>query len=155
MGDLLEKERQLSKTETPAHVMVINDVPELLTVLRAILEDEGYRVSLDTFSDFDLDAKFTHIAQVKPDVLILDLIIGSELLGWQLLQRIKLDRALAQMPIVVCTAAASQVEELGAHLRTLGVAVILKPFDIDSLLSAVSHALHGGPQAGLSVAEPS
>src|SRR4051812_19623573 len=121
---------QMGKTEKPAHVMVINDVPELLEVLRAILEDEGYRVSLDTFSDFDLDAKFAHIAEVKPDALVLDLVIGSELLGWQLLQRIKLDRSLAQMPVVVCTAAAHQVEEIGAHLKTLGVAVILKPFDI-------------------------
>lgn len=145
----------MAKTEKPAHVMVINDVPDLLTVLRAILEDEGYRVSLDTFSDFDLEAKFAHIAEVKPDALILDLVIGSELLGWQLLQRIKLDRALAQMPIVICTAAARQVEEIGAHLRTMGVAVILKPFDIDSLLEAVEHALHGGPQAGLSIADPS
>lgn len=142
-------------SEQSAHIMVINDVPDLLIVLRTILEDEGYRVSIDTFSDFDLEAKFAHIADVKPDALILDLVIGSELLGWQLLQRIKLDRSLAEMPIVICTAAVRQVEELEAHLRTLGVAVILKPFDIDSLLQAVEQALHGGPQAGFSVADPS
>jgi DNA-binding response OmpR family regulator len=145
----------MTKTEKPAHVMVINDVPDLLTVLQEILEDEGYRVTVDTFSDFDLEAKYAHVAQVKPDALILDLIIGSELLGWQLLQRIKLDRTLAQMPIVICTAAAHQVEEIGAHLRTMGVAVILKPFDIDVLLKAVEQALHGGPQGGHSSADRS
>jgi CheY-like chemotaxis protein len=134
--------------------MVINDVPDLLEVIRELLEEEGYRVSLDTFSDFDLGARFADIKRLMPDALILDLIVGSELLGWQLLQMLKLDRETARIPVVVCTAAARQAEELGPHLRTLGVAVILKPFDIDALLSAVAQALAGGPETGLSPAPP-
>jgi CheY-like chemotaxis protein len=134
--------------------LVINDVPVLLEIMRELLEEEGYRVSLDTFSDMDLGKRFAELKRLKPDVLVLDLIVGGEVLGWQLLQMVKLDRATARIPVVICTAAARQAEELGPHLRTLGVAVILKPFDIDALVGAVAQALAGGSETGLSPAPP-
>ncbi|HEY7032512.1 MAG TPA: response regulator [Thermomicrobiales bacterium] len=139
----------------PKHVLVINDVPVLLDVFRSLLESEGYRVSLDNFSDFDLARKLDDIRRLKPDVVILDFVFGGEPLGWQLLQLMKLDRATARIPVVVCTAAARQVTELQGHLRTMGVAAVLKPFDIDTLLAAVAAAIDGGPLAvGLSPAPP-
>jgi CheY-like chemotaxis protein len=139
----------------PKHVLVINDVPVLLDVFRSLLESEGYRVSLDNFSDFDLARKLDDIRRLKPDVVILDFVFGGEPLGWQLLQLMKLDRATARIPVVVCTAAARQVTELQGHLRTMGVAAVLKPFDIDTLLAAVAAAIAGGPLAvGLSPAPP-
>jgi CheY-like chemotaxis protein len=137
------------------HILVINDVPVLLDVFRNLLEAEGYRVSLDNFSDFDLGRKHDDVKRLKPDAVILDFVFGGEPLGWQLLQLLKLDRATARIPIVVCTAAAKQVAELQGHLRTMGVAAVLKPFDIDTLLDAVARALSGGPgTVGLSPAPP-
>ncbi len=137
----------MAPKEQRKHVLVINDVPVLLEVFRDLLESEGYRVSLDNFSDFDLAKKREDVKRLMPDALVLDFLIGGEPLGWQLLQLLKLDRETAQIPVVVCTAAAQQVRDLEAHLRTLNVAAILKPFDIDTLLTAVSQALAGGPVA--------
>ena len=137
----------MAPKEERKHVLVINDVPVLLEVFRDLLESEGYRVSLDNFSDFDLAKKREDVKRLMPDALILDFVIGGEPLGWQLLQLLKLDRETAQIPVVVCTAAARQVLELEAHLRSLNVAAILKPFDIDTLLTAVAQALAGGPVA--------
>jgi|GEM_PF-700152 len=150
-----ELRNPMAKAEKANHIMVINDVPELVDVLRQVLEDANYRVTVDTFSDFDLEVMFANIVKVKPDALVLDLIMGGEMIGWQLLQRIKLDRTQSKLPIVLCTAAARQIGEIGAHLRTMNVAVILKPFDIDALLDAVAQSLVGGPKMGLSIAEPS
>jgi CheY-like chemotaxis protein len=145
----------VASNEQRKHILVINDVPVLLEVFRNLLESEGSRVSLDNFSDFDLAQKLADVKQLKPDAVILDFVFGGDPIGWQLLQLMKLDRATARIPVVVCTAAARQVTELQGHLRTMGVAAVLKPFDIDTLLAAVDQALTGGPgSVGPSPAPP-
>jgi CheY-like chemotaxis protein len=123
------------------HVLVINDTPAILQVFQQLLEDEGFRVTLDTFSSFDSAEKLEQVKALCPDVIVLDFIIGGEPLGWQLLQLLRMDRDTERTPVVVCTAAVRQVEELGAHLLTMNVQVVLKPFDIDAVLAAVARAL--------------
>jgi CheY-like chemotaxis protein len=125
----------------PKHLLVINDTPAILEVFRQLFEDEGYQVTLDTFSSFDTAAKFDLIRELCPDVIILDFLIGGEPLGWQLLQLLRMNRDTALVPVVVCTAAVRQVEELGAHLLTMGVQVVIKPFNIDDIIAAVSRAI--------------
>jgi CheY-like chemotaxis protein len=66
---------------------------------------------------------------------VLDLIILDEGKGWQFLQVLKLDRETRDIPVLVCTAAAKLVDELQTHLDTMGVIVVLKPFDIDHVLN--------------------
>lgn len=129
-------------------VLVINDTKEILDAFRAILEDEGYRVALDNFSALDVGKQVQDIKRIKPDALILDFLFGGEPLGMQLLQLLKMDRELAAIPIVICTAAVRQAEELGPHLRTLGVEVVIKPFDIDQALRALERALHPAGDPG-------
>jgi CheY-like chemotaxis protein len=116
------------------HILVINDTQEILDLFREILEEEGYRVSLFSYAFRDLD----EIKQGSPDLIILDFIIGGEDYGWQLLQKLKLDRATATIPIIVCTAAVRLVRELEGHLKEKGVGIVLKPFDIDDLLREVN-----------------
>jgi CheY-like chemotaxis protein len=145
----------MAANERRKHILVINDVPVLLEVFCNLLESEGYRVSLNNFSDFDVAQKLADVKRLKPDAVILDFVFGGEPLGWQLLQLMKLDRATARIPVVVCTAAARQVADLQGHLRTMGVAAMLKPFDIDTLLAAAAEAPSGGPGVvGLSPAPP-
>lgn len=115
------------------HVLVINDTQEILDLFREILEDEGYRVSMYSYAFRDLD----EIKQDRPDLIILDFIIGGEAYGWQLLQKIKMDRATATIPIIVCTAAVQLARELEGHLKEKGVGIILKPFDIDDLIREI------------------
>src|SRR4051794_31687473 len=102
------------------HLLVINDTPAILEMFKDLFEDEGYRVSLDTFSSFDSAGKLADIKTLHPDLLVLDFMIGREMLGWQLLQLLQMDRDTAEIPVIVCTAAIRQVEELGAHLLTRG-----------------------------------
>jgi CheY-like chemotaxis protein len=126
------------------HLLVINDTPAILEVFRQLFEDEGYRVTLDTFSSFDTAEKLEQVKVLCPDVVVLDFIVGGEPLGWQLLQLLRMDPATARLPIVVCTAAVKQVTELGAHLLAKNVQVVLKPFDIDEVVAAVARAIELG-----------
>jgi len=121
----------------PRHIMVVNDTQEILDLFRDLLEEEGYRVSLYSFAFQDL----AEVKQRKPDLVILDFIIGGEAQGWQLLQKLRMDRETMSIPIIVCTAAIALIRELEGRLRDKNVGIILKPFDIDDLLREVSRAL--------------
>jgi DNA-binding response OmpR family regulator len=127
-------------SEKPAgsrgRILVVNDTPEILELLRDILEDEGFEVVLYSYAGRDL----ADVKRVRPDLIVLDFIIGGEDYGWQLLQKLKLDRETERIPIVVCTAAVNLVRELEGHLRAKSVSVVLKPFDIDDLVGQVEAA---------------
>lgn len=126
------------------HIMVINDSPEILELFTDLLSDEGYRVTTDTFT-IDIGDLVASIKQVRPDLLILDMIIGREDLGWQLTQLLKMDRLTRDIPIVLCTGAVEQVRELTTHLDDLHIGVVLKPFEIERLLDAINRAWAGQP----------
>lgn len=128
-----------TESEAPRHIVVINDTQEILDLFRDILEDEGYRVSLYSYAFQDLG----EVVELEPDLVILDFIIGGEDHGWQMLQKMKMSRATTAIPIVVCTAALQLAREIGGHLRSKNVTVVLKPFDIDDLLTAVASAFKG------------
>ena len=126
----------MTAVESQRHIFVINDTPALLEMFTEILEDEGYRVTTDRFAE----PPETLLAEIKaqaPDLLILDLLVGGEAIGWQLLQMVKLDRETHAVPCLLCTAAVRQAKELEDHLNELGVMVLLKPFDIDVLIETL------------------
>ena len=93
-------------------IMVINDTQEILDMFRAILEEEGYEVILYSFAILDM----TEYEQVKPDLIILDLVFGSEKSGWQMLQKLKMNRSTATIPVILCTAATNAVREMEGYL---------------------------------------
>lgn len=126
--------------ETPRHILVINDTQEILDLFRDILEEEGYRVSLYSYAFQDI----SEVREIRPDLVILDFIIGGEAHGWQMLQKMKMTRDTMGIPVIVCTAALSLARELEGHLRAKNVGVVLKPFDIDDLLEAVNNGLREG-----------
>ncbi len=133
--------------EQQKHVFVINDTVGILELFRTLLEDEGYRVTTDGFS-VELFEMLGRVKESGPDLIVLDFVFLDEGKGWQFLQILKMDRETRGIPVIVCTAAAKLVEELQVHLKTMGVGIVLKPFDIDDLLSEVQRAL------ALSLSEP-
>lgn len=118
-------------------ILVINDTPEILELFQEILSDEGYEVVLYSYATHDT----AEIVRHHPDLIILDYIFGTEKLGWQLLQKLKMRHDTAGIPIIICTAAIKEVRDIEGYLLAKGVTVVPKPFDIDDLLLAVRNAL--------------
>jgi DNA-binding response OmpR family regulator len=116
--------------------MVVNDDPAILQLFEDLLSEEGYRVSLDKF-DRQTGELLQSIRELKPDLVIMDFLIGREESGWQLLQITQMDRDTRGIPVIVCTGAVKQVTELSTHLDALGIHVVIKPFDIDVLLTII------------------
>jgi CheY-like chemotaxis protein len=123
---------------TPKHILVVNDTEEILDLFRDILEGMGHRMTAWSFSPDDL-AKVT---ELKPDLIILDLMIGpTELQGWALLQKIRMSPPTEEIPVVVCTAATNWVREQEGWLAANGVKVVLKPFKVAHLEHAIEQTL--------------
>ena len=118
-------------------ILVINDDQEILTLFEEILREAGYNVLLSSAAIRDL----AEIERIQPDLIIIDYLIGNEDSGWQMLQKIKLRRGIAAIPIVVCTAATKLLLETSGYLLSKRVVAVPKPFDIDELLAAIERAL--------------
>lgn len=129
--------KPLPGSTTAPHILVINDTQEILDLFKDILEEEGYRVTLSSFTFQDVH----DVEELAPDLIVLDFLIGGEALGWQMLQKLRMYRPTAGIPIVVSTAALQLVREIEGHLRAKDIFLLLKPFDIDDLIEVVHLAL--------------
>ena len=145
----------MAKAQGPKHIFVINDEATLLSLLEELLEEEGYRATLETFDPSGIEGQLARLREVKPDLVVLDFLIGGELLGWQFLQALRLQRDTEKLPVVVCTAAASTVKELGVQLTEKSVGVVLKPFNIDDLLTEIRRGLDASADDPWMLAKPS
>ena len=118
------------------HILLIDDTQEILDLMRDLLEEEGYQV---TTAQAYLD--LAKIKTLAPDLIVQDLLFeGMQETGWKFLTLVRLDPELARIPLILCTAAVRTVNEpaMAEQLDRLGVRVVLKPFLIDDLLTALS-----------------
>jgi len=112
-------------------VLVVDDDAAVRDVLRAVLEDTGYRVAEAWNGQEALEILRT---SPHPMVVLLDLLM-PRLDGAALLRAVTEDALLAaRHAFVILTAAdCPYIRSLG----NLAVPVILKPFDIDDLLNTI------------------
>ena len=126
------------------HIVVVNDSPEFLELMADILHDARYPV---TVIDGDRDNAVDLICAAVPAALIIDLRLGNdELHGWDVIQAVRRDPDLNELPTLICTGdtrALGKLEETVAGMRR--VATITKPFDIDDLLSKLAELLARQP----------
>lgn len=118
-------------------IMVINDDQDILDLYEALLSEEGYNVITSKLA-------FEHPAAVEllqPELVMLDLKFGTEFEGWKMMQKLRLYRPTAALPIIVCTAAVREAREQEDHLRSEGIGIVYKPFAINHLLLAVRQLL--------------
>ena len=113
-------------------VLVVDDEPQIVWVLRFSLEAEGYR----TVSAADGALALQEIAQHRPRLVLLDLMMPN-VDGWHVLEELAKLPADERPRIVVVSALTNlreraKVTELGAD------AFVAKPFDVDELLGVVS-----------------
>jgi DNA-binding response OmpR family regulator len=120
-----------------ARIFVIDDTPEILDLFRLILEEEGYQVQLSS----TIPENLALFECLRTDLIILDFMLGKYREGWDFLQKLKMFRPTASIPIILCTTALQQIREQEAYLRQKRISVIFKPFDIDDLLCEVKRAL--------------
>lgn len=130
------------RTYVAKRILVVDDKNELLHLMRRVLEDEQYQVSI---LQEGRDA-FSRVKNQLPDLLILDLKLG-EISGQDILKQLKDDRVTTDIPVIVYTAAVLEAEEVNRLIVNnpkyyQGVHVVQKPFELESLLSLVQQVLN-------------
>lgn len=117
-------------------ILVAEDDPAVLDVLRLILEEDGYAV--ETVSDAAAVLDFPH---GEPDLLVLDIWMS----GWdgaELCRDLKRRDATRHLPILLCSASRDG-ERIARAAGADGF--IPKPFDLDDLLRTVAQHLERRP----------
>jgi CheY-like chemotaxis protein len=123
------------------HILCVNHSPEILSLLRDLLEAEGFRVSTLTAVDRDLDA----VVALAPDFITMDYMWTTSDNEWTFLTMMTMDPRTRHIPVILCTGAVAQVMGMEQHLATIGVRVVLKPFDIEVFLQMVQETLGQTP----------
>lgn len=118
-------------------IAVVNDDTEFIALMRDLLSEEDYRVSTHLVAH----NAYQELLAGRPDLIVLDIRMGTPEAGWQLLELLRLNRATARIPVIVCSADAPFLRAKQEHLREQGYAILEKPFDIDTLLEKVGAAL--------------
>lgn len=123
-------------------ILVIDDKNELLHLMRRVLEDEEYQVSLLQ----DGSAAFAQVKAQLPDLVILDLKLG-DISGQDVLKQLKHDPVTVEIPVIVYTAAVLEAEEVSQLIesdqaRYSTVQVVQKPFELEALLALVEKFLN-------------
>jgi CheY-like chemotaxis protein len=87
---------------------------------------------------------YDFIKQAQPDLVILDLMMGRDQTGWAVLDLLRSESTTREIPVILCSAAATALDQHAAYLRGQpAVASITKPFDVDDLLAAIERMLQG------------
>ena len=120
-----------------SHILVIDDDASILELFQLILEPEGYTVTTSNLAFEDIH----EVEQLHPNLIILDLKLGSHRHGWNFLQKLKMYRPTKDIPLILCTAALHEVREQEEILRKKDIPIIYKPFDMDELLHIVHQFL--------------
>lgn len=84
-------------------IMIIDDMPLNVKLLKEILEDEGYRVYhiSDNIKDLAIDA----ICETMPSVVFLDIMMPG-INGYELCNRIKEHSFISSIPVIMLSAMA-------------------------------------------------
>lgn len=117
----------------PRHILVVEDDRDIRDSVVEVLEDAGYRTS----SAADGQQALTVLAQLTPDVILLDLMMPV-MNGFQFREQQLRAPALAAIPVLVITADAD-AKAKAASLRAAGV--LQKPLKIQPLLDAIERVL--------------
>lgn len=106
-----------------AHVLVVDDEPDIVRLIAKVLEARGHRVRTARDGQEALDA----IADEQPDVLVIDVNL-PRVDGFEVVKRLRGASATQALPIVMMTAAFPSVADAD-HGITIGAdEYVVKPF---------------------------
>jgi CheY-like chemotaxis protein len=117
-------------------VVCIEDEAGVIELIRFILERRGLEVVGAESGAEGLSA----IRRLKPVMVLLDLMLpGMD--GWEVYRRMKADETIRNIPVIVVTARAANVDEMLAKQIAKVDDYVKKPFSLQELLQSVDRVL--------------
>ena len=128
-------------SDLPPRILVVEDVPLGLAVLRTRLEAEGFTV----LTARDGIEALEQAREGHPDLMLLDLMLPRPS-GERVCQELRADPRTRTLPIVVLSARVQEAERLRA-LAAGADAFIAKPYDMARLVEEIHARLAAGRRA--------
>ena len=118
--------------DTQRTIMVVDDNPDIITIVTTILEGKGYQVLSASIGQELLNL----LTDRKPDLIILDIMM-PEMDGLEVLGRLKAVTETASIPVILLTAKVQYEDVLGGY--KLGADYyITKPFTSTQLVNGIN-----------------
>jgi len=118
-------------------ILVVDDSPNVLTVVSSLLDEEGYQVETCP----EIDQALDRLKKSKPDLVLLDVMMPSVegMDGFALCSRIKEAPETSNIPVIFLTGIATDSSKSEEELREISGAddFINKPFDPGDLIKRV------------------
>ena len=121
--------------EKKSKILIIEDSRELTEILKDRLVNDGY----DVFTAYDGEEGLQMAGTVQPDLLVLDLMI-PKIDGYKLCEILKAKEEFKNMPVIMLTARASDVEQKIGYAMGADV-YLVKPCEPTILLSNIKTLL--------------
>lgn len=121
-------------------ILVVDDVPENLTLLNDLLGEAGYTVLVALSGE----SAFQIISLNKPDIILLDALMPG-IDGFEVAQRLKADFATCNIPIIFMTGLA-ETEDIVAAFSSGAVDYVVKPIKPKEVLARIESHLQNARQ---------
>jgi CheY-like chemotaxis protein len=135
-------------THIPPHrgrLLVVDDDPQIIDLVRQLLEGEPYEITAATDGQEALEA----ISQQRPDIVLLDLLM-PRLDGFAVIEHLRQDPQYRQLPVIVLTAKTLTAAEYALLDQSVRTVIQKRGLDRDTLIEELQGVLriYGGPIQG-------
>lgn len=121
---------------TVKKIICIEDEPGMIDLIKLILGRRGFEV----YGAAGGVAGIKMVREMLPDLVLLDLMM-PDMDGWEVYQQMKADASLREIPVIVVTAKAQNIDKvLGLHIAKVDD-YISKPFASQELIESVDKVL--------------
>jgi DNA-binding response OmpR family regulator len=118
-------------------VAVVDDEPAIVEIVGQVLAEQGW----DVLNCQDGRVAAAVIRQEQPDVILLEVWLRTIQTGWSVLYELQQDPRTSTIPTIVYSGAVDQLQAQKEWLDERGIAVLIKPFDIDEFEHTMRAAL--------------
>lgn len=120
-------------------ILVIDDEETTVQLIAILLERRGYEV----IKAFRAEDGLRKAYRYQPDLVLLDIMM-PDMDGWEVYQQIKAEESSKDIPVIIVTAKAQNIDRvLGLHIAKVND-YIAKPFTPQELLHSIEKILKPG-----------
>jgi len=117
---------------TVRRIVCIEDEPEMIELIQLILSRRGFEVLGAPGGKEGLKL----VREIYPDLVLLDLMM-PDMDGWEVYQQMKAEESTRNIPVIIVTAKAQNIDKvLGLHIAKVDD-YIAKPFGPQELIDSV------------------
>jgi DNA-binding response OmpR family regulator len=115
-------------------ITVFDDDTDFLDLMRDTLAESGYRVVAEPTAD----AALAIVLRERPALVILDFWMAGQGAGLTVLRLLREHPETAALPVLICSADHTALDDYADDWHALGCETLAKPFDLNDMLARVA-----------------